>query len=96
MAKKVARVALLAAVVVVVVLLAKTPATKAVNCSPLELAPCAPAFMSSQEPSNSCCAKLQEQKPCLCGYARNPTYKSYVDSPAAKRIASSCKVHVSC
>ncbi|KAL2896552.1 Non-specific lipid-transfer protein 2 [Bienertia sinuspersici] len=62
----------------------------------MELSPCGPAIMSNQPPSNACCAKLQEQKPCLCGYAKNPNLKSYVDSPNAKRMASACKVNVSC
>uniref|UniRef100_A0A803M496 Bifunctional inhibitor/plant lipid transfer protein/seed storage helical domain-containing protein n=1 Tax=Chenopodium quinoa TaxID=63459 RepID=A0A803M496_CHEQI len=83
-------------VVAVAVLLAVTPATEAVTCSPVELTPCAPVIMYNQAPSSACCAKLQEQKPCLCGYAKNPSLKSYIDSPGAKRMASTCKVNVSC
>lgn len=83
-------------VVVAAALLAETPPTEAVNCSPIELTPCAPAIMSNKQPSSMCCSKLEEQKPCLCGYYKNPTYRPYVDSPGAKRMAATCKVNVSC
>ncbi|KNA07508.1 hypothetical protein SOVF_171160 [Spinacia oleracea] len=95
MATKVATLTLLAAVVVAM-LLVETPATEAVTCSPVELTPCAPVIMYNQAPSNACCEKMQEQKPCLCGYAKNPTLKSYINSPGAKRMASTCKVDVKC
>uniref|UniRef100_A0A803M495 Bifunctional inhibitor/plant lipid transfer protein/seed storage helical domain-containing protein n=1 Tax=Chenopodium quinoa TaxID=63459 RepID=A0A803M495_CHEQI len=95
MAKCMATLTLLA-VVVVAILLAVTPSTEAVTCSPVQLSPCAPAIMSNQTPSKACCDKLKEQKPCLCGYKKNPTLKPYVDSPGAKRVASTCKVSVSC
>ncbi|KNA07509.1 hypothetical protein SOVF_171170 [Spinacia oleracea] len=95
MASNVATLTLLA-VVVVATLLATTPTTEAVTCSPVQLSPCAPAIMSNKAPTKACCDKLKEQKPCLCGYSKNPTLKPYVNSPGAKRVASTCKVSVSC
>ncbi|XP_021839631.1 non-specific lipid-transfer protein 2 [Spinacia oleracea] len=92
--KNVAALALLA-VVVVAVLLAEAPVTEAA-CSPVQLSPCAPAIMSNKPPSGACCGRLRQQKPCLCGYLRNPTLKRYINSPGAKRVASTCKVSVRC
>ncbi|CAO2817226.1 unnamed protein product [Amaranthus hypochondriacus] len=83
-------------VVVVALLLAATPVTEAVTCSPVQLSPCAPAIMSNKPPSGACCQKLRQQKPCLCGYYRNPTLKRYINSPGAKRVASTCRVSVRC
>ncbi|ESQ30648.1 hypothetical protein EUTSA_v10011892mg [Eutrema salsugineum] len=82
--------ALAAAILLMTV--AKVPVAEGVTCSPTELASCAPAFMSSSPPSASCCAKLREQKPCLCGYLRNPSLRQYVSSPNAKKVANSCKI----
>ncbi|XP_021763617.1 non-specific lipid-transfer protein 2-like [Chenopodium quinoa] len=94
MAKNVAALALVA-VIVMAVLLAEAPTTKAA-CSPVQLSPCAPAIMSNKPPSGACCARLRQQKPCLCGYLRNPNLKRYVNSPGAKRVASTCRVSVRC
>ncbi|KAG2242218.1 hypothetical protein Bca52824_095938, partial [Brassica carinata] len=63
----------------------KIPVAEGVTCSVTELSPCLAAFMSSSPPSASCCAKLREQKPCLCGYMRNPSLRQYVSSPNAKK-----------
>lgn len=95
MAKNVATLALLA-VVVVAALLAEAPMSEAATCSPVQLSPCAPAIMSNKPPSGACCARLRQQRPCLCGYLRNPTLRRYVNSPGAKRVASTCRVSVRC
>ncbi|KAL0723023.1 hypothetical protein Bca4012_037622 [Brassica carinata] len=58
----------------------KIPVAEGVTCSVTELSPCLAAFMSSSPPSASCCAKLREQKPCLCGYMRNPSLRQYIMS----------------
>lgn len=94
MAKNVAAFALVA-VMVAAVLLAEAPTTEAA-CSPVQLSPCAPAIMSNKPPSGACCARLRQQKPCLCGYLKNPALKRYVNSPGAKRVASTCRVSVKC
>ncbi|KAE8022061.1 hypothetical protein FH972_007895 [Carpinus fangiana] len=82
-------------VVVVAVLLCEAPLTaKAVTCNPLELSSCLSAITSSAQPSTTCCGKLREQKPCLCGYIKNPNLKQYVGSPGAKKVASTCGVSI--
>ncbi|KAI3914590.1 hypothetical protein MKW92_031216 [Papaver armeniacum] len=65
----------------------------AVTCSPVQLASCAGAMMSSSTPpSSSCCASLREQKPCLCGYLRDPSLREYVNSPNSRKVANTCNV----
>ncbi|KAH7845879.1 hypothetical protein Vadar_006959 [Vaccinium darrowii] len=83
---------LCALLLVVVVVLAEVEETKAVTCTATELSACVGAFTSSQPPSASCCDKLREQKPCLCGYIKNPSLGQFVNSPNAKRVASTCGV----
>ncbi|KAL1221628.1 Non-specific lipid-transfer protein 2 [Cardamine amara subsp. amara] len=80
----------LAAVLLVIL----TPAAEAVTCSPLQLSPCAAAISSSSPPSALCCAKLKEQKPCLCGYMRNPNLRRFVSSPNARKVSNSCKLPI--
>ncbi|XP_048231112.1 non-specific lipid-transfer protein 2 [Ricinus communis] len=84
----------LSVVVVAVVLLLTEAAqvSNAATCSPLELSSCLPAITSSSQPSPTCCGKLKEQKPCLCGYLKNPNLKPYISSPGAKKVAHSCGV----
>ncbi|KAK9272609.1 hypothetical protein L1049_002984 [Liquidambar formosana] len=74
------------ALCVVVVLLGEAHLTKAVTCSALELSSCLSAFTSSAPPSRMCCSKLREQRPCLCGYLKDPNLRQYVNSPNARRI----------
>ncbi|MED6126252.1 hypothetical protein PIB30_076542 [Stylosanthes scabra] len=88
MMKKVCAVLVLALMVLVEV----APMAEAANCSPVELSPCLGAISNNTPPSASCCQKLKEQKPCLCGYLNNPALKPYVNSPGAKKVASSCGV----
>ncbi|KAG5614379.1 hypothetical protein H5410_014203 [Solanum commersonii] len=52
----------------------------------MELSPCAPAIISSQPPSSTCCAKLNKHKPCLYGYLNDPNLKPYINSPNAKNV----------
>ncbi|XP_057436505.1 non-specific lipid-transfer protein 2 [Lotus japonicus] len=83
----------LCAVVVVVLLMAEAaPIAEAVTCSPVALSPCLGAISSSTPPSAACCQKLREQKPCLCGYLRNPSLAPYVNSPGARAVASTCGI----
>ncbi|WZY83998.1 hypothetical protein YC2023_030382 [Brassica napus] len=67
------------------------PAAEAVTCSPMQLSPCAAAITSSSPPSALCCAKLKEQKPCICGYMRNPSLRRYISSPNARKVSNTCK-----
>ncbi|XP_028784391.1 non-specific lipid-transfer protein 2-like [Neltuma alba] len=81
------------AVVLVILAAAELPhMAEAVTCSPAALSPCIGAITSSSPPSSQCCQKLKEQKPCLCGYLKNPSLRQYVNSPGAKKVASSCGV----
>ncbi|MBA0758202.1 hypothetical protein Gotri_021220, partial [Gossypium trilobum] len=70
----------------------ETRTAEAVTCDLSELSPCLAAITSSKPPSSTCCSKLTEQKPCFCQYLRNPTMKQFVDTPKAKRIATTCSV----
>ncbi|GAB2288875.1 hypothetical protein Dimus_023182 [Dionaea muscipula] len=79
-------------VVVVVALLQEAALTNAVTCSVTELSPCAAALLSSSPPSSACCNKINEQKPCLCGYSQDPNIGRYVNSPAARKVATTCGV----
>ncbi|XAR51513.1 hypothetical protein NMG60_11006160 [Bertholletia excelsa] len=83
-----------AAVLVVALLLAAAPAADAVTCNPLELSPCIGAITSSQPPSRTCCDKVREQRPCLCGYLKDPNLRQYVNSPNARRVATTCGVPI--
>ncbi|KAI3453060.1 hypothetical protein Pfo_009723 [Paulownia fortunei] len=84
------KVACLAICVVLVVLLGEFEVTRAVTCNPLQLSPCAAAITSSSSPSAACCAKIKEQRPCLCQYMKNPNLQKFINSPGAKKVASSC------
>ena len=65
------------------------------RCDPLALRPCVPAFILAAAPSDECCAKLREQKPCLCRYSKNPELRRYIiSSRDGKRIAHACRVRV--
>ncbi|KAL2335760.1 hypothetical protein Fmac_016973 [Flemingia macrophylla] len=82
-----------ATVVVAVLLLVEViPEAESVTCSPVELSPCLGSITSSSPPSSTCCQKAREQRPCLCGYLKNPSLRQYVNTPGAKRVASSCGV----
>ncbi|KAL1214074.1 putative non-specific lipid-transfer protein AKCS9 [Cardamine amara subsp. amara] len=83
-------VALMAAILLVTV--ANIPVAEAVTCLPSELAPCAEAMTSYSRPSGLCCGKLREQKPCLCGYMRNPNLRQFVSSPNAMKVSYICKI----
>ena len=78
-----------------VVLLGETNVSNAfdVNCSPLELTPCADAMMSNAPLTAECCGRLKEQTPCLCQYLlKDPNLKQFVDSPKANKVFSTCGV----
>ncbi|KAK4284172.1 hypothetical protein QN277_001040 [Acacia crassicarpa] len=81
-------------VVVVLVAVELPHMTEAVTCSPVALSPCMGAISSSSPPSSQCCQKLKEQKPCLCGYIKNPSFKQYVSSPGGKKVISSCGIPI--
>lgn len=84
--------AYLAIFVLFVLILGEVEVTSAVTCNPLQLSPCASAITSSGKPSAACCAKLKEQRPCLCQYMRNPNLQKFIKSPGAKKVSSACRI----
>ncbi|XP_038712547.1 non-specific lipid-transfer protein 2-like [Tripterygium wilfordii] len=80
------------AMIVVVMLATQIHMSQAVTCNPAGLSSCAPAISSGAAPSRTCCSKLREQRPCLCGYLRNPTLRKFINSPNARKVSSSCGV----
>ncbi|RWR82076.1 non-specific lipid-transfer protein 2 [Cinnamomum micranthum f. kanehirae] len=76
----------------VVLLICNLPASESVTCQPTELSPCAPAIIGGSAPTPLCCTKLNEQKPCLCQYMKDPNLRKYIDSPNAKKVAQICKI----
>ncbi|KAM0049893.1 putative bifunctional inhibitor/plant lipid transfer protein/seed storage helical [Helianthus debilis subsp. tardiflorus] len=84
----------LCAAAILVMILAGSQAAMAVTCQVTQLAPCAAAISSSSPPSQQCCTKLKEQRPCLCQYMKNPSLKAYVSSPNAKKVSKTCGVPV--
>ncbi|XAR67540.1 hypothetical protein NMG60_11002332 [Bertholletia excelsa] len=79
-------------VAAMVVLAHEVEISTAVTCNPTELSPCMGAIMSSSKPSPQCCAKIKQQKPCLCQYIRNPNLKQFVTSPNARKVSNTCGV----
>ncbi|KAJ9173041.1 hypothetical protein P3X46_016217 [Hevea brasiliensis] len=78
--------------VMALMLVTEVRLSNAVTCNVAQLSSCLPAISSSTAPSSACCSKLREQKPCLCGYLKNPNLKQYVNSPGAKKVANACGV----
>nr|GMC73943.1 non-specific lipid-transfer protein 2-like [Ipomoea batatas] len=60
-------------------------------CNVQQLTPCLSALTSNTKPSQLCCQRLNQQKPCFCEYLKNPNLKAYVNSPAAKKAIKTCK-----
>ncbi|KAL1553608.1 non-specific lipid-transfer protein 2-like [Salvia divinorum] len=84
--------ACLATLALAMLVLSQVEVSTAVTCNPLQLSPCAAAITSSGKPTAACCAKLKEQRPCLCQYMRNPNLQKFIKSPGAKRVSSACGI----
>ncbi|KAI3818850.1 hypothetical protein L1987_12671 [Smallanthus sonchifolius] len=84
----------LCAAAILVMILTGSQTSVAVTCQVTQLAACASAMSSSSQPSAQCCAKIKEQRPCLCQYMKNPTLKAFVTSPNAKKVAKTCGVPI--
>ncbi|BBG99569.1 Bifunctional inhibitor/lipid-transfer protein/seed storage 2S albumin superfamily protein [Prunus dulcis] len=87
-------VALCVVVMVAVMVSEEARMAEAVTCSPVQLSSCLGPINSGSPPSTTCCQKLREQRPCLCGYLKNPSLRQYVNSPNARKLASNCGVPV--
>ncbi|KAF3326631.1 non-specific lipid-transfer protein 2-like protein [Carex littledalei] len=68
------------------------PSAVSLTCRPTELTPCAGAILYSLPPSDACCTKLREQRPCLCQYKKDPSLQGYVNSKNSKKVATACGV----
>ncbi|KAE8662390.1 Non-specific lipid-transfer protein 2 [Hibiscus syriacus] len=90
--KMVSFVALCVVALAVVTLSGEIFSAEAVTCDPMQLNACIPAFSSGATPTATCCGKLKQQQPCFCTYIKNPALKQYVNSPNAKKVASTCGV----
>uniref|UniRef100_A0A2P2KVB0 Non-specific lipid-transfer protein 2 n=1 Tax=Rhizophora mucronata TaxID=61149 RepID=A0A2P2KVB0_RHIMU len=76
-----------------VMVLIEARVSQAATCNPsLLMRPCLEAFSSPTPPSSLCCSRLNEQKPCYCGYLKDPNFSGYVSSPGGKRVVAACKV----
>ncbi|KAM0823379.1 hypothetical protein ACQ4PT_048666 [Festuca glaucescens] len=64
------------------------------ECDPLALRPCVPVILLDAPPSRACCAKLRQERRCLCKYAKNPYLGRYINSQSSKKVASACRVRV--
>ncbi|XP_062004742.1 non-specific lipid-transfer protein 2-like [Rosa rugosa] len=62
------------------------------TCDPVQLSPCLDPIQHGSKPSSTCCQKLKEQIPCLCGYIKNPAFKQYVTGPNAEKLSANCGV----
>ncbi|WVZ55147.1 hypothetical protein U9M48_005847 [Paspalum notatum var. saurae] len=80
--------------VLVLVLSSSSAAAAASSCNAAQLAPCAPALASGAKPSAGCCSSLKAQQSCFCGYAKNPAYARYINSPNARKTVTSCGLSV--
>ncbi|CAN7054366.1 non-specific lipid-transfer protein 2 [Brassica rapa] len=66
------------------------------QCNPMQLMPCEDAIMKGSTPSNECCTRLKQQQHCICQYMKNPNFKSFLNSPNAKMVASHCQCKPKC
>ncbi|KAK4766047.1 hypothetical protein SAY87_007689 [Trapa incisa] len=81
---------LLVSCLLVLLVAVRVEITEAVICNAIELSSCASAITTSTPPSKLCCRKIKEQQPCLCNYLKNPSLKKFVNTPNARRVASTC------
>ncbi|GLJ09301.1 hypothetical protein SUGI_0105870 [Cryptomeria japonica] len=81
---------------IVVLLLHSSDVARAVTCNPMALSPCASAMFGPSnpkpKPSSDCCNKLKLQQSCMCQYAKDKNLSKYINTPDAKRVASTCNV----
>ncbi|KAF0903757.1 hypothetical protein E2562_029109 [Oryza meyeriana var. granulata] len=91
-----AAVSALAVALCAALVLAAATGGRAAACNPSALSPCMSAIMLGTAPTTGCCVQLRAQQPCLCQYARDPSYRSYVTSPSAQRAVRACNVKANC
>ncbi|KAI3699079.1 hypothetical protein L2E82_43099 [Cichorium intybus] len=77
-------------VLVVFIIKDRISVEAAADCNPIQLSPCATAILSSSMPSETCCGKIKEQRPCLCNYFKNPRLQKFINTPNARKVAATC------
>ncbi|CAA7043172.1 unnamed protein product [Microthlaspi erraticum] len=60
------------------------------KCDPMQLFPCKDAISFGIAPTKECCTKVGQQQHCVCQYLKDPHFKSFLNSPNAKKIANDC------
>ncbi|KAL5726539.1 hypothetical protein ACHQM5_009577 [Ranunculus cassubicifolius] len=64
------------------------------DCNVYSLSPCISAFSNGSPPSPGCCSQMIAQRSCLCQYIKDPALGQYVNSPNARKVASTCGVGI--
>uniref|UniRef100_A0ACD6A806 Uncharacterized protein n=1 Tax=Avena sativa TaxID=4498 RepID=A0ACD6A806_AVESA len=64
----------------------------AAPCNPSSLSPCVGSIMLGGPVTQGCCVRMRAQQGCLCQYARDPSYRAYVNSPRAQGVVSACGI----
>ncbi|KAK7381445.1 hypothetical protein VNO78_34137 [Psophocarpus tetragonolobus] len=77
---------------VMVIMMMMSGKREAMSCNPVEFSACLGSITSSSPPSTTCCQKAREQRPCLCGYLKNPNLRQYFYTPGARRVVNACGV----
>ncbi|KAL7609789.1 hypothetical protein Lser_V15G11751 [Lactuca serriola] len=77
-------------VMVMLSIKAQLSAEAVADCNPIQLSPCATAILSSTTPTETCCGKIKEQRPCLCNYIKNPRLQKFINTPNARKVADTC------
>ncbi|CAO2825378.1 unnamed protein product [Amaranthus hypochondriacus] len=99
MAKTMVIVTCLVAVIVAVLVadvVGQTP-TSCPSTPPSDLQQnCIGAYLFRLNPSRQCCDVLKREGGCLCTYASNPDYATFVNSDTSKRIAQKCNITLTC
>ncbi|KAF2914301.1 hypothetical protein DAI22_10g152100 [Oryza sativa Japonica Group] len=71
-------------------------AVVAAQCDPEQLSACVSPIFYGTAPSESCCSNLraQQKEGCLCQYAKDPTYASYVNNTNARKTIAACGIPI--
>ncbi|CAI9277904.1 unnamed protein product [Lactuca saligna] len=83
---------------IVAILMVKVHVGTAVDCDIMKLLPCYPFIkdptLPAPSPDSDCCNNLRMEEPCLCDFAKNPVFGSYLNNPSVKKVADACSVAI--
>jgi hypothetical protein len=74
--------------------MAPVEAPEGQQCVVSNLIVCTPAILAGRTPSAECCSNLKAQQGCFCGYAENPFYKHYINSPNSLNTLATCGISI--